>query len=209
MKPVASDWTIVIVGNWNMAILNPDWVASEILEKEQVGIEALIGPGMPSYRYISDEFIIIPRPDRVTISSTLTTPASLNRVESLACTVLEKLPVTPISAIGVNFGYMEEEVIELAEIFAISDRMKIADAGLDVFESTIVRSMKFDEKMLNLRISQKEDGNIRIHLNYHKAVSSAEEASGYIRDKINDFRQHAENLLADVYNIELEEDQDG
>jgi hypothetical protein len=51
MRPVVSDWTTVVVGNWNLATLNPTWIAREVREVAEVEIEALIGPSIPDFRY--------------------------------------------------------------------------------------------------------------------------------------------------------------
>src|SRR5262245_61886273 len=122
MVPALDEWTIVIVGSWNVAILNPEWVGREVLEVPNVEMELLFGNMRPSLRISSPQVSVIPTSMQVVINPRHATDESLQAAERAAIILLDKLRVTPITAIGINFAYNEEAVPPgIAGLFTIAD----------------------------------------------------------------------------------------
>ena len=46
MKPLLADWSIVLVGSWNIAILNPEWLGENVFKEAQFGAEILLVDGV-------------------------------------------------------------------------------------------------------------------------------------------------------------------
>jgi hypothetical protein len=205
MKNVLDDRTIVLVGSWNVAILNPDWVARELFGVDTVEAQILIAEGQTSLKYKVDNVSISPQPSRVIVASLATTDECLQQSECIAARLLERLPVTPVTAIGVNFGYVEEQIPEnIAGIFNTHDIALFGQRKLQVKQVNLVRHLAYEDRELRFRLSKTEQNTLRIHLNYHKVVPSATEGKASILGKSVPFRAASEQLLRELYNLELE-----
>jgi len=206
MKPVVSDWTTVVVGNWNLAILNPTWIAGEVLEVAEVEVEALIGPSIPDFRYSSGALKILPRPDRIVVSPGSSDDAALERCQAIVLKLLELLPRTPISSVGINFGYIETEPSqELGSIFDLQDNDGISDAALQIRSTSVTRAIEYETWMLNYKISLDPEHHVAFHFNFHKDIGDAAAAAVEIRDKAVAFKMAAEQMLNAIYDLELEQ----
>ncbi len=104
LEAVRDHWTIVILGKWNTAIFSPEWLAQNVFQTQEIGLEFGMVPGMPR-RITANKVTLIP-----TQSSLILAPADLDdstllRMEQIACTILDLLTHTPVTNVGINFGY--------------------------------------------------------------------------------------------------------
>ena len=192
MRPVLEDWTIVVVGSWNVAILNPDWIGREMMNLQEVEIELIIGQNRPVPKVNSQLVSVTPSPNIVIISARQPTDESLKAAEDAACRMLEKLPITPVSGVGINFGYVEETA-------------NISEIPLSIKSTSIVRQLEYDSRDINFRITQTADARLRIHLNYHAQLSTATAAREALMDKAISYSRHSKELLHKLYNFDLDE----
>jgi hypothetical protein len=200
VTPNISDWTIVIVGSWNVAILNPDWVAQEVFEQNQISVEVLFGPGQAGFKLCSEFVQLIPSPDRIILSAT--SADGIENAERAATRLLERLPVTPVTSIGVNFGFLEPEPgSDLLSLFDLKDKGPISDGGWAIQETSILRALKLDDRTLNLRLTHGNHG-VSFHLNFHWNVRSTAEAKTTIEGKVTSLRHEAASILKNIYNLE-------
>jgi hypothetical protein len=102
MKPILTDWTLVLVGSWNLAILNPDWLGKNIFDATQLDAELIIEGVRPRLRFFFEKVLVLPAPDRVIFAPRHPNDADLSAVEEAAKKVLTLLPVTPVSGVGIN-----------------------------------------------------------------------------------------------------------
>lgn len=204
MKPELPDWTVVLLGHWNMAILSPEWVTKELFGARETQVEMVFGV-VPTIRYIGQEFTILPHANRVIIAMSRWTPAAWQSLETAASKLLEALPRTPISAVGINFGFLEPDPdVELNRIFQFDDSAKLVERGRDISEFTIIRQLKRAERpILNLRMTQL-GGSVKFHFNYHIDVTGAEDALGKLRGRPAIARAESEEILEQVYGLRLE-----
>jgi hypothetical protein len=205
MLPAISDWTVVIPGSWNVAILNPNWVATELFQTAEVQVEIrILGPEF-EFRYRHEQVTIVPRTSRVMFVMADDSATTLASVESTASRLLQLLPRTPVSAIGVNFGFTENEVPSaLAEMFSLLDDNALGDRQLEILETSISRKIPWrGERTLKFRRTLKE-GAVSFHLNFHKDVPGADEARAALGGEVETFRNEAIEFLHMVYAVELE-----
>lgn len=209
MKPLLRNWTIVLAGRWNMEILNPEWVTEKIFGKENVDIDLVLNGMQANIRYRFENLAFVPQPNNVIFSVNDTEDASLQAIEDAACKLLQALPITPITALGINFTFIEEDTpLSLAKIFNVSDSSKLADHGLKVQKTRLRREIEFDDRQLNLIISQLEGTKTRIALNFHLPTNETEVALRGLAGKVVGLRHAGEDILAAVYGLSLQEEGD-
>jgi hypothetical protein len=174
-KFLLNEATCVVVGAWNLAILNPRWIATEILklpEKTQIPIEMAIGPSISLKASISDLFIT-PGSDRIIISPAREDKALFQVADKIINDLYATLPHTPITAIGYNFSYELEEGEEFAiaisfEATRFSDVFKTFGAAAGS-SSMIQHSLAlYEDAYVVLNLVQKmEETKKSVAMNYH------------------------------------------
>lgn len=205
MKPNINEWTIVITGNWNVAILNPEWVCGNIFEEKEINVEVLFGAGQTGLKMSTGTVQIIPAPDRMIFSALST--SDVDNAEKAAVRLLRNLPVTPIRSIGVNFGFVEQEPgPDLLSLFDLEDKSKISDEGWKITETTLIRRLNLDDKVLNLRVSHGERG-VSFHTNFHWDVTAPDAAVSIIDGKAAQLGEQAREILKKIYGLEEEDSQ--
>lgn len=205
MKPLLSNWTIVLAGRWNMEILNPEWVSNSIFGREKVDIDLVLQGMQANIRYRFDNLVFVPRPHNVVFSVKDTQDSSLTAIEEAAGRLLGALPVTPITALGINFTYVEENPPpSLLTVFDIADTSRIADYGMGIRAARVRRELEFEDRQINMMVSQLENGNVRLALNYHLAVDETKSALDALSGRVVRYRQHGEAFLKTIYGLDVE-----
>ncbi len=204
MTPVLDGWTIVIVGSWNIAILNPDWLGRNVLDRPQVEVELLVGPMRPQIKVATPLVSIVSEATRVVLNARQTADESVSATENVAVRLLEKLPETPVTGVGVNFAFSEKSIpAELAELFQIRDTGKISDENLEIKATTISRRLSYDDRDLNLQMTQANE--LSFAFNYHKTVASAVAARDALQGKALKYKEHALKLMHNLFNLDPDE----
>ena len=104
-ESIITDWTIVILGRWNIAIFNPNWLKNnDIFVDPTVQIEIPMEPWLPK-RVTGDQIVLIPSENRLVISLIELDDNILNRMENVSVKLLSLLSHTPIVRTGMNFGF--------------------------------------------------------------------------------------------------------
>ena len=123
-------------------------------------------------------------------------------IEDAAKIVLAELPVTPITAVGINFAYVEDNPwVDLAGLFEIRDNSKVSDQELEINSTSIIRELKFEDRVMNFRL--KQASNVTFGFNFHKSVTTAAQAREALDGKLTPFRRNSEEFLAKLYGLEL------
>jgi hypothetical protein len=200
MKAALDEWSLVVVGKWNVAILSPEWLAREVFKQAEINIMyPILGDIFPVFE--ANDMRVLARPDRLIITPLKEDSALLDRIESAAINVLDILKHTPISAFGQNFHYVLDAPEEsVASATAIPDAERIDREGR-VTAVSVKRSIDIDEHCLNLTIVSGRQK--KIELNYHYAVSDATAATTALRGTFAANFEHGLNLLRRVYELEL------
>src|SRR3989304_10187258 len=106
MRIVPDRCTLVIAGAWNQRIFTPQFVAQRIMPgPEAVHSEIEVGPGGFTVSHKGSHFRLSVRPDRLLWTPLNTDEGTLKSLEDAAPGLLTLLSVTPISAVGCNYGF--------------------------------------------------------------------------------------------------------
>lgn len=216
MTPSVDGWTVVLVGQWNPAVFNPEWVGRNLNEGRPVTAELAAGLGLlalAGWRVVLDELVVIPSRDRLTVGARATSDAALQRVEEATRRILELLPHTPLLAAGINFTFVETAPAETTlDLVRSPDLGRFAEAGLGVVSHALHRTVRSGEEMLNTVVTMAEDGKIHASVNIHRDLSQlqpeqrAASCREALRGKLTKAREEALGVLRAVYGLELMEE---
>jgi len=201
-----SQWSIVLLGSWNTALLNPDWVIQHIFDGEQAELDIHVVPGRRSVmRVRRDNIIFAPTEERVTIHCSEASEAVIQLAELKAVELLKKLPVTPVTAVGVNFGFEDADPAgSLLQPFTFRDAPKFAEHDLEVRSASITRKIIAEGQEINLMIERKDDLGISVRFNFHHAARSAEEAAELLEGNSVAYLAKSNQILDQIYGVEVE-----
>ncbi len=133
MKQDLGATSVVLAGAWNVAIFRPEWVAKKIFLSPEGNLTSdmsLLTTGMMVIDTIDQSRGIALRlfPGRLEVRPLNLNKDTLSSVENVALASLAALPETPITAIGVNFGYVKELGSE-PTVVSFSDQNTLEDLG--------------------------------------------------------------------------------
>jgi hypothetical protein len=155
MKPKNEAWSVVIVGFWNRMIFTPEWVGKKLFQVEVLEKLIPLIPVAPLI-YRTEHVELIVDSMRLVFHARKSTPDCISEAEELAISAMEKLPETPISAVGINFGFSEVQPDDnLLDLFNFKDNIDIGELGWQTGSRTIVREFEKNECRFNLTLSLK------------------------------------------------------
>ena len=180
------------MGAWNVAILNPKWIASEIMKipaGTPIPMELGLGPSISVKAKIAD-LIFIPSSERLLISPSKEDEEMFKGTDEAVEKIYSLLPYTPIEAVGYNFLYELEE----NEDFLVGINFQAShynemykDIGASAgSESAIQHSLAlFDDAYVILNLLLKISGKKKLlSFNYHYQVNDNKEK---IKQSLNKF----------------------
>jgi hypothetical protein len=205
MVPELQGWSVALVGHWNPMIFTPSWVIGRLTSSKQINLEYLLGSPTPAPGLQFDDIRLGFSNGTLVVSPTATEDALVQRVELVAVNVLNELPHTPLSGVGVNFAFLVPAPEgRLAKVFSLSDQGHLADARVVVHNTQIKRRLLQDDIICNLSMTWTNEDRVRIDLNYHADVANPEAAAKFLEGKVIDYKNRGLRLLEAVYDVTLE-----
>lgn len=210
MKPPS----IVVLGSWNPAILQPRWLVRNafgraIGEEIQVEMQLPTVPGAPP-RFKILGLTLVPAADRVTVYADDASKDSLEKAEECVRNILQSLPHTPVQAFGQNLELVEQDPSD--GVLAVFEYKDDIIEKLDDPAATIVRTRRAatvrlanHEYFLNIDRELDEKADVTLKFNFHYPVESAEQAADLV---VGTFRKNiafARELLQ-RYEVRIETD---
>lgn len=205
IRPNLSEWTVVVVGQWNPAVFSPEWVASHLLQVNPIETHLAMGPLGGGVRYQSPTLVVIPQADRLIIGARNSTESCLAQMEAAAQRVLRLLSHTPIQGVGINYGFIENDPsVDLIQTFDIRDSGALAENGLAARRTVIIREIDLAQVVLKLKLSYAE-GQVGLHFNYNYAATSADAGADLLTGKAQECRNKTSDILSTIFELEGEE----
>lgn len=205
MKVQLENWSLVLVGAWNTAILTPDWLTKQVDATGPVQIELPIGNPMMPLRYTLSGVHLVPMRDRVVLMPSSNEDAVLTGLEMFARKILAALAHTPVSAVGINFEFIENTPSDdLKSLFETADRDRIAAADFVVSATEIKRQLRLgSDGVVNFSLTRHESSDVVVGFNFHRDVDGAATAAGYLENVVLKYKERALRFLKEAYDLEL------
>lgn len=211
LNPQPDKWTIVLVGQWNPRIFSPEWVGRNLLDGESVVVELVAAPTVHLLRFATDDLLIAPSNDRLVIGVKRINEATLNRAEEVAKRALRKLHHTPVTAIGVNLGYIDADPDDVG-LFELNDISGLSGIGAQLIQTEVVRKVSIDDQVINIK-HVLGGGGRELNLNFHHDAvaseehTSAQEAADWLCGRASSC-DVAANQILDSYGMEIEQEEE-
>lgn len=159
--------TIVILGDWNKLYIQPDWIANNVFEAEEmeIGLEGQGSDIHVSYKF--GNINIRALQEKIIFSASNMDSTTLSELSKSVNNFIEKAHTPKITAYGINVDYTETQDTKLAAIFdTMGDSSAIIDLNYEIVATKINRTLKKDGKIINL--SGLVDGQLtKFHFNEH------------------------------------------
>ncbi len=193
------NWTVVIRGSWNQAILTPDWIAREIFEVSDgtpIQVEVPINLFSPP-RIKHDNIAVIVRDGALELSVDDCSHESLTRAREYACRAISALPITPMTAAGFNVCYKSAEVsTDLADILDCKLDNILSDRDYTIRERSTGRVLPHEKGVINVHISTSGQNGTILSLNFHLDETHYEMLLSWLKMESDIIVKHSNSLLA-------------
>ncbi len=204
MKALTEGWSIVLAGTWNAPIFSPKWISEHLTKATDIGIEVPINNPALRPRFVFDNLYLQIGQGRLALSPHKPTGELMERAEGVAKIILNDLKHTPLTAVGINFQFLEDSPKpNLLSIFNFSDSNDLTDLEIKVTQSSINRCFNVGEQELNLTVTLREETKVLFDLNFHSVASDATGALDSLRDKALSHMNEGIALLNKLYGLTL------
>ncbi len=200
-KILEENTNIVILGTWNLGILTPEWFKEqfpEIVKEKEIPIEVALG--VNSFRFVVNSIQINPSTNKLVLN-----PKKLDRKyfkisADLAVGIIDKLPHTPIFAVGNNISFLlENEKFKLFNDSRIQEHHEfyksiLKSSELDAWQ--MKDSLSFENYILNITYDYSKQKKI-INFNYHYPIVNKGKIKDYLAEFPNNITK-AEEILKEL-----------
>lgn len=198
MPPEPFNWTAVVIGAWNPAILSPNGVTRRLFElPADTPVELQIAVDRPGlFRVSHDGIIVAPTTTRLEVTSSVANTEGLSRACVLCQRALRSLPETPVTAVGINVRYRFAEIPNnvLDMVRAPLDEA-LSDAGHLVQATAANRSVTLAPGVIKMQISTDDSGGGRFEFNFHKESTVPAELIAWL-ERVDEFINISDELAA-------------
>lgn len=211
MTPVVEGTSLVVVGNWNPAILQPEWIVREVIGGDpaatQVQLEFSPIAGIPPKTTIGN-VTFVPTNSRLQMHPKFVNEENLLQVETYTRKILASLLHTPVKAIGENFLFRLAEPSEAAvnEFPVVQDLTEKLDFDFTVKDREIGLSVEIvGGPTMNMERWLKNNGSIEFKFNFHYEVSSAAQANQVLEHSFLANFERAKKIV-EAYGFTIEQE---
>jgi hypothetical protein len=205
VRIVPSRCPLVIAGAWNRAIFTPGFVSKHLFPgPDEPSAQMSVGLGDAVLRFSGGRFSLGVQSDRLVWWPAGTETENLAAVEQSAASLLDLLPLTPVTAVGFNYGFNVADPPQLlASVLNLPDADQLAETG-GIRAVSIKRSLDLRERQLNAVISREGGGPVMIDLNFHRDVTNAAEARKCLDGSMLTLKEFSLDWLRKLYGLEVE-----
>lgn len=204
-EALKDNFTIVVLGRWNVSIFSPAWVGKNVFGQKTITLEVGIEPELPR-RLTSDDVVVIPTSSRLMVTPNIINDTTLKRMEDVVCKILELLSHTPVSGVGVNFGFIVKPLTDSFSNIPTLLAEKLASEGLTIESNEVKWTIGYERErksILNLSVQIDKDEAL-IKFNFHSDTENTGKAIESIKDKVIVYRDKALSVLDKVFGVTSE-----
>lgn len=180
--------TLVVLGAWNIAIFTPEWVKNNILlENQEARVLVPMNIGC-SLRFETEYYSFFIEGERLSFTINKEEESSYIFAIQTLRNIIQKLPHTPVRALGTNFVFKKDTKFDVLENLDDSDKLKsVVDiVGNSVTSQALVRKFKLtDIEDLNLKIEEDPQKGSLLDFNFNYNLKSTEDILNLIGEDNN------------------------
>lgn len=210
MTGIPSDWNVVVVGSWNLAIFTPAWIAENLYQvgpDTPVNVQIAFNRAAPMQVTYQD-LTVSPDDNRLAVVPHQPEPSAIARAAEVAARALEALPVTPVRAVGVNFRYLFPRVPdELQAYLRSSLDEELAELGHRTSGRGLRRGLVWNGGALNLSVEEDDKLAARVALNFDRQSTDRNQLREWL-GQCAEMAAETEKILNDVLKIAREDNGD-
>jgi len=197
-------WSLVLVGYWNSQIFTPQWIShGNLTDSTNVTLEVPLNEPQLPLRFNFDNIYLQVSDKRIDLKPQDDEDSTLIKIEQVAKTILDKLEHTPVSAVGVNFQYMDASPSDdIVKVFQFEDNDYLSALDYEIEANTIGRKLKKNGHVINLTLVYNIVEKLTFDFNFHESVSIASEASVFLDNKVLEFRNESIEIINKYYTAE-------
>lgn len=208
MNIEALDWSVVIAGYWNQAILTPAGIAYRLFKKPKdtpVQVEIPLD-GIAPYRVRDGSIIIMAQPKRLHIIAEPPCYENLERALQIASVALTELPETPVQAAGFNIIYQIEDMPEIILKYIASEIDEaISDRKYQISTRVLKRSINWLQGKLNLEITCDEKSLGIVSLNFERESNNIKDLIEWVNTPIETIKNTTLDIFEKVLMLPTQE----
>ena len=206
MPLTAKDWSVVILGRWNRAILTPFGIAQRMFQigpdipvEVLVAIDALAPPQVKH-----DRMVVIAGSDRLVIHPEDQVFPQLARAMELGRQAIESLPETPLVAAGININYACQEPLEALQAITRSHDWdnRLAENDFVIADRGISRTFNWIGGNINLMIGEEADASFNIRFNFERRSAVRADHQDWLARDVGDLEQQVRRILQDCIQLQ-------
>ena len=193
------DWNVIVLGHWNRAILTPAGIVTRLFDlspETPVKIEVPVD-GMGPYKITHDQISVVVVPGRLEVALDLPNFELLDRARQIGVRALERLPETPVTAVGINIRYRSKEpAAELIEAARCGVDQNLTEARQEIAGRLLGRALKFKDGLVNLTLQQRQpdDDACVLVLNFHKSSNQARELIAWLQVRRPEIEEQVQTI---------------
>ena len=209
LRPV--NWSVVIVGRWNRAILTPTGIAARIFHttaEQELGVLVPLD-GVSPFVVRDPNGDVSVRTDESRLFIQVENPSyeCLQTAMSYGYNAIDSLPHTPLSAAGFNVNYHCDELSpELARLIVADVDKLFSKSDQKVINRVVMRSFEFRSGHLGLTLNA-DAGTFQVLGNFHRASNKVDDLKEWLNTPVDEVRKTIDDLL-NVLELSIEEPQD-
>ncbi len=195
---------VMLVGDWNKLYIQPDWIATNVFEKDEIQI-GVNGEGSEfSVSYRADGITIAPTQSKIIFSVWNTDEESLEKLSVCLNNFLEKVHIPTTFVYGINGDFVEDDDSLFAEVLdGMSDSNILIENGYQILSTQVTRTLVVNEKIINME-SNLENARMTIHFNEHHV--DQDKTCTFNTEMLNGFIRQCRKIVLELgYQLEGDE----
>ncbi|MHB1561822.1 MAG: hypothetical protein ACYC61_30600 [Isosphaeraceae bacterium] len=201
---VPGDWSVVILGAWNRAILTPSGISKRLFRlPEGTQVEVMVPIDvMAPFRVKHEDVSVSAAAESLVVIPAKSTFANLGRALEIANRAMDNLPETPVSAAGINLKYKSKQPVrELARLLQSPLDQSFSAQTIEVVSRTILRSVRWKQGEIRIAVSQEPDQAYSILLNVHMEGDTTGKLKEWLSVSLEETRRQVETILFDCLGL--------
>lgn len=198
--------SIVLLGAWNPAILQPGWIANYLREipegKDIAAQEAFfVVDGLSRSILYIDDVGITANNQRVDIFLNSFGDNEIHWAEKYVSNLVTTLKHTPLGAYGINFSFVEEDAQdELLDMLKTKDKI---EQHFKILNQSLTSAIEIDANTI-LNFSRKpSEESVIFEFNFHHNQIEKDNIAEQINGKIKGELEKAKEILNILYGIDM------